>query len=224
MSASHLLLSYAMKVLRPLSKTVNETDVFLRKADQYEELAKSQLDYIFGKNPMDQNYVVGARLNSPKYPHSAPASGFKDLNEALATPSNLLNSHVIYGALVGGPSNNDSFTDKRLDWSQTEVALDYNAPYQNVLAYQVMFSKEDPFYMSLNGSKIELPCGDGEHQSLGSWQFALAVGMPIMFVLTICVILFVVHKHRQRESVLEQEAVIDSIKKRRLSRDRRPTL
>lgn len=100
MSASHLLLSYSAKVLRPLASTVKEAETFIRKADQYEELAKSQLSYIFGNNPMSQNYVVGERLNSPKYPHSAPASGFKDLNDALRAPGTLLNSHVIYGGKV----------------------------------------------------------------------------------------------------------------------------
>ena len=36
------------------------------------------------------------------------------------------NPHVLYGAIVGGPASNDSFSDKRRQFEFTEVALDYN--------------------------------------------------------------------------------------------------
>lgn len=61
------------------------------------DLANSQLDYILGKNPLNQNYVVGELPNSPKYPHSASASGFKSLDDAIKNPSDLSQAHTIYG-------------------------------------------------------------------------------------------------------------------------------
>ncbi|KAI9481618.1 MAG: family 9 glycosyl hydrolase [Benjaminiella poitrasii] len=150
MSTSCLLLSYSCKVLNPLlSCSSKEKDNNAKKKKQYEELAESQLDYIFGKNPMNQNYIVGVRDNSPKNPHSAPASGYASLKDASIATKNgtARHAHILFGALIGGPAKNDSFDDSVLTWSQTEIALDYNAPYQNILAYHIMFSELDPYYL-----------------------------------------------------------------------------
>lgn len=46
---------------------------------------------------MKQNYIVGERSNSPKYPHSAPASGFASLGDAINNPTDLSQAHTIYG-------------------------------------------------------------------------------------------------------------------------------
>lgn len=64
------------------------------------DFANSQIDYIFGKNPLNQNYIVGERSNSPKFPHSAPASGFSSLKEALKHPQDLSKAHTIYGGKI----------------------------------------------------------------------------------------------------------------------------
>ena len=45
------------------------------------------------------------------------------------------NAHVLEGALVGGPkAANDQYTDDRNDYIMNEVATDYNAGFQGVLA------------------------------------------------------------------------------------------
>ncbi len=36
------------------------------------------------------------------------------------------NPSILFGALVGGPDNTDSFEDLRSDYVKNEVALDYN--------------------------------------------------------------------------------------------------
>lgn len=59
--------------------------------------ANSQINYIFGNNPLNQNYIMGERSNSPKFLHSAPASGFSSLKEALKHPQDLSRAHTIYG-------------------------------------------------------------------------------------------------------------------------------
>ena len=41
---------------------------------------------------------------------------------------------MLHGALVGGPDANDDYTDSRQDYVMNEVACDYNAGYQTVLA------------------------------------------------------------------------------------------
>lgn len=44
------------------------------------------------------------------------------------------NPHVLYGALVGGPGENDDYTDSRTDYQHNEVACDYNAGFQSAVA------------------------------------------------------------------------------------------
>lgn len=44
------------------------------------------------------------------------------------------NVHTLYGALVGGPGENDDYTDKRTDYTHNEVACDYNAGFQSAVA------------------------------------------------------------------------------------------
>jgi hypothetical protein len=44
------------------------------------------------------------------------------------------NPNVIVGALVGGPDENDNFSDGRQDWMHTEVGCDYNSILQGVMA------------------------------------------------------------------------------------------
>ena len=44
------------------------------------------------------------------------------------------NFHVLTGALVGGPDENDNYVDSRQDYVHNEVATDYNAGFQSALA------------------------------------------------------------------------------------------
>ncbi len=48
--------------------------------------------------------------------------------------------HVLYGALTGGPGQDGSFTDDRLDAVKNEVATDYNAGFSSALA-RLVFSE-----------------------------------------------------------------------------------
>src|SRR5690606_2214586 len=46
-----------------------------------------------------------------------------------------ISRHILYGALVGGPSSaNDQYTDDRSDFVMNEVANDYNAGLTSALA------------------------------------------------------------------------------------------
>lgn len=44
------------------------------------------------------------------------------------------NPQVLYGALVGGPDQNDKYNDDRDDTLRNEVACDYNAGLQSSVA------------------------------------------------------------------------------------------
>ncbi|CAG8511870.1 16670_t:CDS:2 [Acaulospora morrowiae] len=134
LNAAYLLLNYAPYATSP------------DKAQRYRDFAISQIDYTLGKNPMRTPYVIGVHPNSPQNPHHAGASGGIDITN-LNNPSET--KYVLYGGLVGGPDKKDNFDDDRSDYSQTEVALDYNAPFQNLMAYQVINSHIDPYYVSV---------------------------------------------------------------------------
>ena len=44
------------------------------------------------------------------------------------------NPHILYGALVGGPDENDTYLDIRDDYVKNEVTTDYNAGFQSAIA------------------------------------------------------------------------------------------
>lgn len=50
------------------------------------------------------------------------------------------NVHTLYGALVGGPDASDSYTDKRDNYVNNEVANDYNAGFQTAVAGKLDYS------------------------------------------------------------------------------------
>jgi endoglucanase len=74
-------------------------------------------------------YMVGMHPNSPQNPHSAPASGGDDIGNIRNDPP--VPAHVLYGAVVGGPLENDQFWDWRDDWVQTEVSGLGSCPIDN---------------------------------------------------------------------------------------------
>jgi hypothetical protein len=64
-------------------------------------------------------YIVGVNPNSPSNPHSAMASGGYDVEKIDSDPPQ--ETHILYGAVVGGPDKRDNYYDIRSDWPQTEV-------------------------------------------------------------------------------------------------------
>ncbi|CAG8725981.1 10643_t:CDS:2, partial [Funneliformis caledonium] len=101
---------------------------------KYMNFAQSQISYVLGENPMKHNFVVGINPNSPKNPHHAGSHG--SVTNNLLTPVETTN--ILYGAVIGGPGVNDDYSDDRTKYNFTEVSLDYNAPWQGLMAYQVL--------------------------------------------------------------------------------------
>jgi hypothetical protein len=101
-----------------------------RKA-RYHDFAVRQINYALGDNPRNSSYVIGFGANSPRNPHHRTAHGSWWDSQQVPTETR----HVLYGALVGGPSAaNDAYTDSRSDYVMNEVATDYNAGFTSALA------------------------------------------------------------------------------------------
>jgi endoglucanase len=104
------------------------TDATLRT--RYRDFAVRQIDYMLGDNPRGGSYVVGFGNDPPQNPHHRTAHGSYTNNIQQPEQSR----HILYGALVGGPGTDDSWSDDRGDYVKNEVATDYNAAFTGALA------------------------------------------------------------------------------------------
>jgi len=140
--ASNRYASNAASMVAMMANYLPEGDA---RREKYVNFVKSQTDYILGDNPAKVNYVVGAEANSPKAVHHRGASGTYDSQDNNARPTDY-NIFTLWGALAGGPDENDKYIDSRSNYQMTEVALDYNAAFQMNLAFltQEGLSKPDP--------------------------------------------------------------------------------
>ncbi|CAN0909117.1 Endoglucanase 5 [Linum grandiflorum] len=108
------------------------------------DFAKSQADYILGKNPKSTSYLVGYGSKYSNHVHHRGASITSIF--LLRAPVQCVegydtwyrksdpNPNVIQGALVGGPDQNDNFSDDRSQYEQTEPTLTGNAPLVGLFA------------------------------------------------------------------------------------------
>lgn len=99
----------------------------------YETFYEEQINYALGVNPQNQSFVVGYGENPPKNAHHRTAHS--SWNNALDNPTD--NRHILYGALVGGPTENGEYTDDRQNFINNEVADDYNAGFTGILCKMV---------------------------------------------------------------------------------------
>ncbi|KAJ6319883.1 hypothetical protein OIU78_015308 [Salix suchowensis] len=141
-STSFLLLTYA-KYLTYARKIVNCGGTAVTPK-RLRNIAKKQVDYLLGDNPLKMSYMVGY---GPRYPQrihhrgsSLPSiaahpvkiqcsSGFSVMNSQSPNPN------ILVGAIVGGPDQHDRFPDKRSDYEQSEPATYMNSPLVGALAY-----------------------------------------------------------------------------------------
>lgn len=141
-STSFLLLTYA-KYLTFSSKLVSCGGLTITP-HKLRAIAKRQVDYLLGDNPLKMSYMVGYGSRYPKrihhrgsslpsvveHPQRIPCSaGFAALTSSTPNPN------VLVGAVVGGPDAQDRFPDERSDYAQSEPATYINAPLVGALAY-----------------------------------------------------------------------------------------
>ncbi|XP_057543028.1 endoglucanase 25-like [Amaranthus tricolor] len=101
--------------------------------DVLRQFARTQIDYILGKNPRKMSYLVGFGSHYPKRVHHRGASipknkikysckgGWKWRDTKKANPN------TIVGAMVAGPDRHDGFRDVRTNYNYTEPTLAGNA-------------------------------------------------------------------------------------------------
>lgn len=141
-SASFLLVTYA-KYLTQARKVVNCGGSVVTPK-RLRSIAKKQVDYLLGDNPLKMSYMVGYGPRYPKRIHhrgsSLPSvsahpakiacgSGFSIMHSEIPNPN------ILIGAVVGGPDEHDRFPDERSDYFQSEPATYINAPLVGALSY-----------------------------------------------------------------------------------------
>jgi hypothetical protein len=124
---------------------------------RYHTFAKRQIDYALGANPVNHSYVCGFGVNPPINPHHRTAHGSWVNGGPTGVPTN--NRHILFGALVGGPTAQDDFSwvDDRGNFRANEVATDFNAGFAGALARLYQEFGGNPL---ANFPPIETPDGD----------------------------------------------------------------
>ena len=98
---------------------------------------REQINFIYGRNPVNRSFVIGSAWSSPKHPHHRLSHG-----DGVKEP--------IPGLIVGGincdrqdghraphypsPLPGHSYTDERCSFASNETAINWNAPLTTVLA------------------------------------------------------------------------------------------
>ncbi|XP_074567572.1 endoglucanase 9-like [Curcuma longa] len=97
------------------------------------DFARTQIDYILGKNPQKMSYVVGFGGRYPKHVHhrgaSIPKNGVKYGCKGgwKWRDTKKPNPNTVVGAMVAGPDRHDGFRDVRTNYNYTEPTLAGNA-------------------------------------------------------------------------------------------------
>ncbi|XP_077234388.1 endoglucanase 8-like isoform X2 [Tasmannia lanceolata] len=139
---SFLLIVYA-RVLAGAGKVVQCGNIVATQS-RLIEVAKGQVDYILGDNPLGMSYMVGFGTKFPQRIHHRGSSlpsltqhpahiACKGGTPYYLTPSP--NPNLLIGAVVGGPNATDGYPDSRPFAEESEPTTYINAPLVGLLAY-----------------------------------------------------------------------------------------
>ena len=108
---------------------------------KYTKFADDTMNYCFGDNSKNFSYVVGMGDEYPQAWHHRTSSGawndkWSNIGQTEGEDAKP-HAHILYGALVGGPDQQDGYSDKIGDYQYTVVAIDYNAGYTAALCAMV---------------------------------------------------------------------------------------
>ncbi|KAK9078770.1 hypothetical protein SSX86_002828 [Deinandra increscens subsp. villosa] len=140
---SFLMLVYAKYLERVPDSVINCGNISVGPA-YLRGMAKRQVDYILGENPMGMSYMVGYSNRYPQRIHHRGSSIPSVWNHpqpvrckegTVYYNSSSPNPNPLIGAIVGGPEEDDEFGDDRADSSKSEPTTYINAPFVGVLAY-----------------------------------------------------------------------------------------
>ncbi|CAK9148825.1 unnamed protein product [Ilex paraguariensis] len=141
-STAFLLVTYA-KYLTSAHMIVNCGGTIVTPK-RLRTIAKKQVDYLLGDNPLKMSYMVGYGARYPQRIHhrgsSLPSITAHPAKIQCSSGFNIMNSqspnpNILVGAIVGGPDQHDQFPDKRSDYEQSEPATYINAPLVGALSY-----------------------------------------------------------------------------------------
>ncbi|KAG7017092.1 Endoglucanase 4, partial [Cucurbita argyrosperma subsp. argyrosperma] len=139
---SFLLLLYSRYLNQ--SKRLLHCGNVVASSSRLVQVAKGQVDYILGSNPLGMSYMVGYGSKFPQRIHHRASSlpSMADHPQRIACSnghpyfeSNNPNPNLLIGAVVGGPDNKDSYADSRVDFVHSEPTTYINAPLVGLLAY-----------------------------------------------------------------------------------------
>ncbi len=100
-------------------------------ASSYLEYVQSQIQYMLGSNPDERSFMIGFGDDYPLNPHHRSAHGSYSQNMNVPETT----QHILFGALVGGPTVTDYYVDDRSNYYLNEVACDYNSGLTGTLAF-----------------------------------------------------------------------------------------
>ena len=109
---------------------------------RYLDAVVAGMDYILGRNPMDQSYVTGygarplrnphhrfwSHQSNEKYPYAPPGMVSGGPNSGLEDP-------YVKAAALAGCAPEKCFADNIESWATNEICINWNAPFAWVLAY-----------------------------------------------------------------------------------------
>ncbi|GAB2267653.1 hypothetical protein Dimus_002636 [Dionaea muscipula] len=147
-SLTFLMLVYSNHLIQTRTQTqtiINCGNNVSVGPDDLRRLARKQVDYTLGDNPMAMSYMVGYGLKFPLWIHHRGSSSpsikvhpkFIGCQEGYTSyfDSPMPNMNLLVGAIVGGPAENDVYDDSRVAFNQSEPTTYINAPFVGVLAY-----------------------------------------------------------------------------------------
>jgi endoglucanase len=143
-SIAFLSLVYANYLTRT-SQAINCGNIYVSPTT-LRQLAKRQVDYILGDNPKGISYMVGYSDYYPQRIHHRGSSmpSIKDHPQFIGCKEGSIyfnstnpNPNILFGAVVGGPGEDDIYDDNRVDYKKSEPTTYINAPLVGVLAYLV---------------------------------------------------------------------------------------
>lgn len=126
--------------------TAVASDTVLADTDtsDYVSFYEDQINFVLGDNSTGQSYVVGYGDKPAHNAHhrTAHASWKNDIYMPVQ------NRHILYGALVGGPTEGGDYEDDRNNYINNEVATDYNAGFTAILCKMIdkYGGKSDPSF------------------------------------------------------------------------------
>ncbi|KAI4388901.1 hypothetical protein MLD38_001189 [Melastoma candidum] len=142
-SISFLLTTYS-KYMSVAGHTFNCGNMVVT-SNTLKYLAKKQIDYILGVNPLKMSYMVGYSTKFPQKIHHRGSSlpSFASHPQSIGCQAGFSayyyssnpNPNILTGAIVGGPDQNDQFSDDRTDYSHSEPATYINGAAIGPLAY-----------------------------------------------------------------------------------------